>query len=92
VVVVRYVTRLEPKELAAPPLTMAVLTVKNVWVGPPLGNVVAVVNVDREVPTPPWKALPTVDVAVVKYVDVAVLKLAPPLKPGTVTIPVEVVK
>ena len=36
--------------------------------------------------------MPTVEVAVVKYDDVAVLKLTPPLKPGTLTMPVETVK
>jgi hypothetical protein len=53
---------------------------------------VAVVKVVNEVAWPPWNPLPKVEVAVVKYDDVAVLKLAPPLKPGTLTTPVETVK
>lgn len=68
------------------------LIVRKVWVGPPLGKVVVVVKVDSEVAWPPWNALPKVEVAVVKYDEVAVLKLAPPLKPGTLTTPVETVK
>lgn len=36
--------------------------------------------------------MPKVEVAVVKYEDVAVLRLAPPLKPETLTTPVETVK
>ena len=57
-----------------------------------MGKVVVVVKVDSEVDRPPWKALPKVVVAVVKYDEVAVLKLTPPLKPGTLTMPVETVK
>jgi len=47
VVVVVYVTKLEPKEFAAPFAMIAVLIVRKVWVGPPLGNVFRLASKDE---------------------------------------------